>query len=90
MVIHVCDEIKNLKRDFKCSQKLLINQMGYFAEVTNGQKLEDMDISVHCDITIFDWLMRWVQKDNYSQKHWPVLGELSRIFRIIISNFILK
>ncbi|XP_075217771.1 uncharacterized protein LOC142322580 [Lycorma delicatula] len=61
--IHVCDEAKNLKKDFRCSQKLLVSKMGYFAEVTTGQKLEDMDISVHCDINIFEWLMRWVKKD---------------------------
>lgn len=28
-----------------------------------GQRLEDMDISVHCEIGIFEWLMRWVKKD---------------------------
>ncbi|CAH0389075.1 unnamed protein product [Bemisia tabaci] len=61
--IHVCDEIKNMKKDFYCPQKLLISKMVYFAEVTTGQKLEDMDISVHCDINIFDWLMKWVKKD---------------------------
>lgn len=74
MIIHVCDEIKNLKKDFRCSQRLLISEMGYFAEVTNGQKLEDMDISVHCDVAIFDWLMKWVQKDNSFPESWPKLG----------------
>ncbi|PSN50899.1 hypothetical protein C0J52_05356 [Blattella germanica] len=34
--IHVCDEVKNLKRDFRCPQKLLVSKMGYFAEVTTG------------------------------------------------------
>lgn len=40
-----------------------------------GQKLEDMDISVHCDITIFDWLMRWVKKDSLSEDSSPKLGK---------------
>jgi hypothetical protein len=35
--IHVCDEVKNVKRDFRCPQKLLVNKMGYFAEVTTGE-----------------------------------------------------
>ncbi|CAG9791276.1 unnamed protein product [Diatraea saccharalis] len=48
--IHVCDEVKGLKKDFRCPQKLLVSKMGYFADVTAGQRLEDMDISVHCDI----------------------------------------
>jgi hypothetical protein len=44
-----------------------------------GQKLEDMDISVHCDITIFDWLMRWVKKDSLSEDSWPKLGKYSSV-----------
>lgn len=36
MEIHVCDEVKNVKRDFICSQKLLVEKMGYFADVTAG------------------------------------------------------
>ena len=39
-----------------------------------GQKLEDMDISVHCDITVFDWLMRWVKKDLSRPEIAPTLG----------------
>ena len=26
----------------------------------DADDLEDIDIAVHCDITIFDWLMRYV------------------------------
>lgn len=62
IVIHVCDEAKNLKQDFKCVQSVLVQEMGYFSKVTvRGQKLKDMDISVHCDIAVFDWLMKWVK-----------------------------
>lgn len=64
VVIHVCDEVKNTSKDFMCSQSLLVSKMGYFADVTAGQKLEDMDISVHCDIQIFDWLMKWVKSEG--------------------------
>ena len=33
----------------------------YLAEHAEaGEDLEDIDIAVHCDITIFDWLMRYV------------------------------
>ncbi|RZC32253.1 hypothetical protein BDFB_000698, partial [Asbolus verrucosus] len=71
--IHVCDEVKNMKKDFVCNQKLLVEKMGYFAEVTNGQRLEDMDISVHCDIGIFEWLMKWVKKESLLEEDWPQL-----------------
>lgn len=64
LTIHVCDEVKGVSRDFSCPQKLLISKMGYFADITHGQKLEDMDISVHCDLEIFDWLIRWVSALN--------------------------
>lgn len=37
--IHVCDEVKNMKKDFRCSQKLLVSKMGYFAEVTTGNNI---------------------------------------------------
>lgn len=37
VVIHVCDESKNTTRDFRCSQKLLVQQMGYFADVQAGK-----------------------------------------------------
>nr|CAH7742784.1 unnamed protein product [Callosobruchus chinensis] len=71
--IHVCDEVKNMKKTFVCNQKLLVEKMGYFAEVTLGQRLEDMDISVHCDIGIFEWLMQWVKKDSLLEEDWPKL-----------------
>lgn len=71
--IHVHDEVKNIKKDFLCNQKLLVEQMGYFAEVTMGQRLEDMDISVHCDVNIFEWLMRWVKRDSFLDEDQPKL-----------------
>lgn len=68
VVIHVCDEVKNTSRDFTCPQHLLISKMGYFADVTAGQRLEEMDISVHCDIQIFDWLMKWIKHSSQTQE----------------------
>ncbi|KAM8710630.1 hypothetical protein ACLKA7_017281 [Drosophila subpalustris] len=68
VVIHVCDEVKNTSRDFSCPQSLLISKMGYFADVTAGQRLEEMDISVHCDIQIFDWLMKWIKHSAQSHE----------------------
>ncbi|XP_002007999.3 uncharacterized protein KIAA1841 homolog [Drosophila mojavensis] len=76
VVIHVCDEVKNTSRDFTCPQGLLVSKMGYFADVTAGQRLEEMDISVHCDIQIFDWLMRWIKYSAQSQEL-PAPGQCS-------------
>ncbi|XP_012239197.1 uncharacterized protein KIAA1841 isoform X2 [Bombus impatiens] len=87
--IHVCDEEKNIKKNFHCPQKLLIQKMRYFADVTAGQKLEEIDISVHCDVTIFDWLMRWVKKDIIKKSEWPVL-EINNVIPIMVSASFLQ
>ncbi|KOC69330.1 Uncharacterized protein KIAA1841 like protein [Habropoda laboriosa] len=87
--IHVCDEEKNIKKNFHCPQKLLIQKMRYFSDVTAGQKLEEIDISVHCDITIFDWLMRWVKKDVIKKTEWPVL-EANNVIPIMVSASFLQ
>ncbi|KAL7297995.1 hypothetical protein TKK_0009005 [Trichogramma kaykai] len=87
--IHVCDEAKNIKKDFRCPQRLLIQKMCYFADVTAGQKLEEMDISVHCDVAIFDWLMRWVKKDLIKKSEWPRL-EAANVVPIMVSASFLQ
>ncbi|XP_026671765.1 uncharacterized protein KIAA1841 homolog isoform X2 [Ceratina calcarata] len=87
--IHVCDEEKNMKKNFHCTQRLLVQKMRYFAEVTAGQKLEEIDISVHCDIAIFDWLMRWVKKDVIKKSEWPIL-ETTNVIPIMVSASFLQ
>ncbi len=64
VTIHVCDDSRNAKKDFVCNQDILLSQMGYFRDLTAGQSLEDVDISVHCDITIFEWLMEWIKRQE--------------------------
>jgi len=63
--------------------------MCYFADVTAGQKLDEIDISVHCDVVIFDWLMRWVKKDLIKKSEWPVL-EASNVIPIMVSACFLQ
>lgn len=75
IIIHVCDEAKCFKKDFYCLQSILVKEMGYFTKVTvKGQRLRDMDISVHCDISVFEWLMKWVKSRNGGYEQPPVLG----------------
>ena len=89
LTIHVCDEVKGVSRDFTCPQKLLVSKMGYFADITSGQKLEDMDISVHCDLKIFDWLIKWVKKKMYaSQENWPKLTAANVIPILVSASFL--
>lgn len=88
MLIHVCDEVKGTSKDFSCPQKLLVSKMGYFADVTAGQRLEDMDISVHCDLQIFEWLMRWVKKDALTEEMWPLLDSTNVVPILVSAGFL--
>lgn len=89
LTIHVCDEVKGVSRDFTCPQKLLVSKMGYFADITSGQKLEEMDISVHCDLEIFDWLIKWVKKEMLaSQENWPKLSAANVIPILVSASFL--
>lgn len=63
--------------------------MGYFADVTSGQRLEDMDISVHCDLLIFEWLMRWVKKESLGTEELPSLDP-SNVVPILVSASFLQ
>ncbi|XP_072546219.1 SANT and BTB domain regulator of class switch recombination isoform X2 [Salminus brasiliensis] len=96
MVIHVCDEAKNLKQDFSCPRDLLVREMRYFAEYlsVDAQRWEEVDISVHCDVQIFDWLMNYVKRNSAELepgKHVdkPKL-EPSNVISILISSEFLK
>jgi len=63
IIIHVCDENKKMNKDFKCDKTLLIGNMKYFEKyLSDSKSLEDIDISVHCDINIFDWLIKYIHR----------------------------
>lgn len=64
-----------VKRDFQCPRDLLVQEMKYFAEYlsTDAQRWEEVDISVHCDVQIFEWLMQYVKRTDSGEK--PRLGE---------------
>ncbi|XP_053552248.1 SANT and BTB domain regulator of class switch recombination-like [Bombina bombina] len=93
MVIHVCDEAKSLKEDFVCPRDLLISEMKYFAEylTTDAQRWEEVDISVHCDVQIFDWLMRYVKRNmKENEKNEAPKLEPANVISILISSEFLK
>ena len=59
--IYVFDENRKIDKAFKCEKHLLIKYMKYFEKyITDGTKSNDIDISVHCDIKIFEWLIRYL------------------------------
>ncbi|CAG9324974.1 unnamed protein product [Blepharisma stoltei] len=85
IIIHVCDEAKKIEKDFKCPKSVLITKMKYFeSHLQNCQSVDDLEISVHCDVDIFEWLMQYM---NNREK--PEL-EMNKVISILISSEFLQ
>lgn len=43
---------------------MLVKEMRYFSEYlsSDAQLWDEVDISVHCDVPVFDWLMRYAKR----------------------------
>ena len=69
--------LHTVKQDFHCQRDLLVSEMRYFAEYlsTDAHRWEEVDISVHCDVQIFDWLMKFVKRTSTTEI--PQLGKMS-------------
>ena len=60
-MIHVIDDSKNEKRDFTFSRSLLVKYMKYFDKCLKKISDQDeIDISIHCDAVIFEWLLNYI------------------------------
>lgn len=71
-MLHVLDEQRKLNRDFVCQKDLLLSEMKYFRKyMTEGTNADDIDISVHCDVKIFEWLVAYLHNTVSP----PALGE---------------
>lgn len=72
----------SVKKDFYCPRDLLVAEMKYFAEYlsTDTQRCEEVDISVHCDVQIFDWLIKYVKRGTKEVAESPKLGEALRSY----------
>ena len=66
MRINVEDENKGSKKQFTCAKSKLLRHMRYFEKYkAHAGKLSELDISVHCDLDVFEWLMRYVEHDGH-------------------------
>ena len=67
IMIHVIDDSKNEKRDFTFSRSLLVKYMKYFDKCLKKISDQDeIDISIHCDAVIFEWLLNYI----FSMEEW--------------------
>jgi len=90
IMIHVCDEARNLTKDFYCEKGMLLKGMSYFKDYLTGDDENDpydcdVDISVHCDLKIFEWLMDYVKKPDYDK---PPLSTKHLVSILISSQFL--
>ncbi|OAJ44189.1 hypothetical protein BDEG_27453 [Batrachochytrium dendrobatidis JEL423] len=66
MVIHVYDEARNVMRDFHCKKSLLLREMKYFESCLSEKtlKADIIEIDVHCDVHVFEWLILFITKQQ--------------------------
>lgn len=70
---------RKLKKTSNANKDILLKEMKYFEKhLKMTDSADDIDISVHCDIKIFEWLM------NYLNNMKPKL-EVSTVIPILIS-----
>ena len=83
VMIHVCDENRKITRDFTCSRETLLAEMKYFHGYLSASAgtYDDIDISVHCDVHIFEWLIQFV-----TRKEAPPELDVASVISILISS----
>jgi hypothetical protein len=84
IMIHVCDEANGVNRDFPCSRATLLQEMKYFRAYLTSPPGEEVDISVHCDVHIFEWLVQYIEAPEAP----PRLDAASVVSILISSDFL--
>lgn len=85
IVIHVCDEAKRVRRNFTCKQDVLLAHMKYFeVHLAGSAKHEDFEISVHCDVNVFEWLVAYMEDQRKAES----LDENTVVSILISSEFL--
>uniref|UniRef100_A0A0G4ICP8 SANT and BTB domain-containing protein n=1 Tax=Chromera velia CCMP2878 TaxID=1169474 RepID=A0A0G4ICP8_9ALVE len=88
LTIHVCDENRRMERDFICSRSKLLGSMKYFESYLGEAGLsggEELDITVHCDINVFVWLLKYLNDPAQADTL-----EVGTVVSILISSHFLK
>lgn len=84
VVIHVFDELRKTSRDFSCARGVLLDNMRYFRAFLNeSNELDEIDISVHCDVEIFELLVEHMH--HRREPDWRPRLALDNIASILVS-----
>lgn len=66
IVVHVIDRNRNVKKDFLCQRRHVLAHMKYFEPHLLGNAGDeedgDVDITVHCDARVFEWLVNYISE----------------------------
>ncbi|GMF42938.1 unnamed protein product [Phytophthora fragariaefolia] len=89
VVIHVFDEYRKSSKEFTCQRDLLLAKMKYFqAYLNEANEHDEIDISVHCDVEIFELLMEYMhQRPDHE---WRSRISLDNIASILVSSEFLQ
>jgi hypothetical protein len=80
VTLHVLDEQRKVNRDFVCQKDVLLKEMKYFRQyLTDAPTNEEIDISVHCDVKIFEWLVAYLHNSSFPPQLGAWIGRYSRI-----------
>ncbi|KAL3668254.1 hypothetical protein V7S43_006348 [Phytophthora oleae] len=88
VVIHVFDEFRKSSKEFTCQRDLLLDKMKYFqAYLNEANEHDEIDISVHCDVEIFELLMEYMHQRDHE---WRPRITLDNIASILVSSEFLQ
>eukprot|EP00668_Euglena_longa_P038580 GGOE01049614.1.p1 GENE.GGOE01049614.1~~GGOE01049614.1.p1 ORF type:complete len:540 (+),score=142.95 GGOE01049614.1:133-1752(+) len=84
VTIHVYDEVNGLSQDFLCLREAVLRSMRYFrAHISENGSWDDFDITVHCDVHVFHWLVTYI---HATEK--PLLEVKVAVSILISSHFL--
>lgn len=91
VLIHVHDEARKVTKDFECERELLLKEMPYFKNYLQdeGEGGGDVNILVHCDMKVFDWLLQYAKQEldrGAQDKAQAPQLEVSSVVSILVSS----
>ena len=89
ITIRVIDDPHGVTKNFLCPASLLLSSMTYFQENLSSYQdnWQDIDISVHCDLQVFSWLMDYILSDpSPSSSKPPPKLDAKRVFSVLVSS----
>ncbi|KAI6649804.1 hypothetical protein LOD99_6593 [Oopsacas minuta] len=89
ITIRVIDDAHALTKNFICPASLLLSSMTYFRDnlSTYQDNWQEIDISVHCDLQVFSWLMDYIMSSSpHSLSHPRPKLDAKRVFSVLVSS----